>query len=598
MKIHNNMTNLEIVELLKAVASAYEIKDEEKNRFKIIAYNRAADAVEHLSSEAKDLWDEGKLEEIPGVGKSIANHLDEIFKKGKSTHFKKVMKGLPAATYDLISIPGIGPKTAEKLTKKFGKRIGKKTSIKDLERLAKKGEIAKLEGMGEDSQEAILKAIKDTKGKTKRLLLPYAQNTADEIIDWLQKSKDVKRSDTLGSLRRKASTVGDVDVAVASDNPSKVIKHFCSYPKKTRVLEKGKRDASIILPGGKQVDLKIQSPNSYGALLQHFTGSKHHNIALREYANKKGLSLSEYGIKKRKTKSKKTMKFSDEKSFYNYLKLKWIPPELREDNGEIEAAVNNNLPKLIKEKDVRADLQIHSDFDIETSHDVGESSMEAIIEKADSLGYEYIAFTEHNPSKSRHSKSQITDIIKRKKEKVDKLSEKLKKDNYSNIKRVFNSLEIDILPSGKLPVPMEGLRFLDFALVSIHSSFKKTRKQMTDRVISALSHEKVKIFAHPTARKLNTREGVELDWETIFDYCVNNDKWLEINADPMRLDLPDFLVKDAVTNNVILTLGTDAHHKDMLDNMKYGVYVARRGWAQKENVVNTKSLDEFEKLLK
>jgi DNA polymerase (family 10) len=292
------------------------------------------------------------------------------------------------------------------------------------------------------------------------------------------------------------------------------------------------------------------------------------------------------------------MKFSDEKSFYNYLKLKWIPPELREDNGEIEAAVNNNLPKLIKEKDVRADLQIHSDFDIETSHDVGESSMEAIIEKADSLGYEYIAFTEHNPSKSRHSKSQITDIIKRKKEKVDKLSEKLKKDNYSNIKRVFNSLEIDILPSGKLPVPMEGLRFLDFALVSIHSSFKKTRKQMTDRVISALSHEKVKIFAHPTARKLNTREGVELDWETIFDYCVNNDKWLEINADPMRLDLPDFLVKDAVTNNVILTLGTDAHHKDMLDNMKYGVYVARRGWAQKENVVNTKSLDEFEKLLK
>jgi DNA polymerase (family 10) len=590
MKLAKEVTNLEIAELLRAIAASYQLKGEEKNRFRIIAYQRAADAVEHASSELKDLWDEGKLEEVPGIGKSIAEHLDELFETGKSAHFEAVMKGLPPAMFKLMEVPGIGAKTAYKLVSEL-----KIASLRELERAAKEGKIAELEGFGGQSQADILKSIQETKGRTKRHLLPYASVIAEELIEWLKESSTIKKVDPLGSLRRKASTVGDIDIAVASESADKAIEHFISFPKKQRVLEKGDTTASIIVPGGVQVDLMVQPPESYGSLLQHFTGSKHHNIALREYALKKGLSLSEYGIRKRGTKGVK--KFATEESFYKSLGLAWIPPELREDSGEIEAAAANRLPELVELEEIRADLQIHSSFDIETSHDLGESTMQEVVEKADEMGYEYIAFTEHNPSKSKHNPQQITDLLKRKKEEVDKLNYSLTKNGFSRIKKVFNSLEIDIFPEGGLPVPQEGLATLDFALVSVHSSFRLNRDAMTKRVLMSLEHPKVKIFAHPTARKLNEREGIELNWQEVFEYCIKNKKWLEINADPARLDLPDFLVKEAVAAGVLLSLGTDAHHKDGLENMRYGVSVARRGWATKKDIVNTRSLQEFEKLL-
>ncbi|HJX45545.1 MAG TPA: PHP domain-containing protein, partial [Patescibacteria group bacterium] len=284
--------------------------------------------------------------------------------------------------------------------------------------------------------------------------------------------------------------------------------------------------------------------------------------------------------------------------------MEWIPPELREDTGELEASLKNQIPRLLESKDIKADLQIHSDFNVETSHDLGESTMEELVEKANNLGYEYIAFTEHNPSHSRHSENQIIDIIKRKKEAIEKLNYSLiqKKDNSvknvnNRIKKVFNSLEIDILPNGELAISDKALELLDFALVSIHSSFDQERNIATQRVLSALNHPKVKIFAHPTGRRLNEREGVEYDWLKIFDECKKRNIWLEINADPTRLDLPDFLVKEAIENNVKLTLGTDAHNFQCLDNMQYGIYVARRGWATKENLINYLTVDEFEKVI-
>lgn len=610
MKLGRNMTNLEIAELLRAVAAAYQLKDETKNRFRIIAYQRAADAVEHASSELKDLWDDGKLNEIPGIGVSIASHLDELFKVGKSKHFEKVMKGLPSAMFELMKVPGIGAKTALKLVRNLG--ISPKKPLEQLEKMAKEGKIESLEGMGKDSQEAILKSIKEIKGRTKRLLLPYAGQIAEEITLWLKKSGYVVRADALGSLRRNASTVGDVDIAAATNEPKKVIEHFTKYPKASRVLEKGVRTASIVVPGDKQVDLMVESPRAYGALLQHFTGSKHHNIALRELALKRGLSLSDYGIYV-KSKGKKVLKkIATEEDFYKFLDMDWIPPELREDSGEIEASLTKKLPTLVELSDIKSDLQIHSSFDIETSHDLGESSMESIVKKANQLKYEYIAFTEHNPSKSKHNEKQIISLIERKKKAVEKINYSIRNMNnkviqisktplrqgYEGLKKVFNSLEIDILPDGKLPVPQEALELLDFALVSIHSSFKLPKSEMTKRVLMALEHPKVKIFAHPTARKLNEREGVEIDWETVFEFCVKNDKWLEINAEPMRLDLPDILVKDAVKHGVKLSIGTDSHHVDAMDNMVYGVSVARRGWATKSDIVNTRSLQEFEKILK
>lgn len=605
MKIGKDLNNLQVAELLRAVAASYQIKDPEKNKFKIIAYSRAADAVEHLSSEAKDLYDEGKLDQIPGFGTSIASHLAEIFRTGHSKHFEEVMKGIPDAVFVLMSLPRIGPKTAISLVRNLNLELSK-DPISDLEKKALQGKVALIEGFGEESQKDILEAILEFKGRERRMLLPYATRLAENILEWLRESKYVMHLDVLGSLRRQVSTIGDIDIAASSKKPLKVISHFTSYPKKVRVVEEGQKTASILLPSDVQVDLMVVDPSSYGSLLQHFTGSKHHNIALREYALKRGLSLSEYGIKIKESNT--LVKFADEKSFYNFLGLDFIPPELREDTGEILAAQDHKLPDLISLSDIKSDLQIHSDFDVETSHDLGESSMEEIVKKASELNYEYIAFTEHNPSRSRHSKIQILDILKRKREKVISLNEKLdsikEQLNYSmngnkilGVKKVFNSLEIDILPDDRLSIPDEALDLLDFALVSIHSSFRQSKEEVTQRIISALSYPKVKILAHPTARKINEREGVDADWVKIFDFCVKNDKWVEINADPMRLDLPDFLVREALNLGVKFTLGTDSHHKDSLDNMQWGVSVARRGWASKKDIINCLDLGDFEKRL-
>src|SRR4030042_588632 len=550
MKANRDMTNVEIAELLRSVAAAYKIKEVEKSKFKIIAYERAADAIEHLSSEAKDLWEDAKLDDVSGIGTSISQHLGEIFSKGKSKHFEYILSKIPPAVFELLPIEGIGPKTSFKLVKELN--LKSPNAIKKLQKMCEAGYVSKLDGFGEESEKEIIRSIKEISGREKRHLLSYAENLSEEVISWMEKNKFVVNVNALGSLRRKVSTVGDIDISVASHNAKEVIEYFTKYPKLNRFLEKGKRTASIILPGNIQVDLMVQEPESYGSLLQHFTGSKHHNIALREYALTKGLSLSEYGItEKLKNKKYRKYNFSSEEDFY-----------------------------------------------IETSHDLGESSMIEIAKKAELLGYEYIAFTEHNPSQSGHSEKNIMDILKRKGESVDKINYFINKSNFKRLKKVFNSLEIDILPNGKLPISEESLGILDFSIVSIHSSFRQERRKMTQRILTALSYPKVKIFAHPTARKLNEREGIELEWDRIFEYCKNNNIWIEINADPMRMDLPDYLVKEAVKNNIKLTLGTDSHHKDHMNNMKYGIYVARRGWAEKKDIINTNGLDEFEMMIK
>lgn len=599
MKPKKVWTNPEIAELLRAVGAAYQLKDPARNKFKIIAYQRAADAVEHATSELKDLWDDGKLKDVPGIGPSIAQHLDELFRAGESKHFDEVMKGLPPGMFDLMKVSGIGAKRAFRFAKELGV-----SSLKDLEKAAKTGKIAKLEGFGEQSEKDIAKSLAETKERVVRNLLPHAAIIANDVMEWMIKDKNVKKIDPLGSLRRQAATIGDIDLSVATTEPQEVLEHFTKYPKASRVIEKGTISSSIIVPGGIQVDLMVQPPEAYGSLLQHFTGSKHHNVALREFALKKGLSLSEKGIKDLKTG--KVMKFSDEHEFYKYLGLSYIPPEMREDTGEIDAAKENKIPRLVEIKDIKADLQIHSSYDVETSHDVGDMTMEEIMRAADEHGYEYVAFTEHNPSQAKHSDKQVVEILKRKREKVDKINFAIQngKINYSignmkfkRLQKVFNSLEIDILPNGKLPVPEAGLLTLDFALVSIHSSFRLDRSIQTKRVLTALENPKVQIFAHPTGRKLNEREGADLNWPEIFEFALKRGKWIEINADPNRLDLPDSLVREGVKRGIKFSLGTDTHHKDGLNNMGFGVSVARRGWCEARDIVNTRSLKEFEKLL-
>jgi len=592
-------TNKEIAKILKAVAAAYEVKKGDK--FKIMAYDRASTSVEHATSEIKDLWDDGKLNELPGIGAAIASHLDELFRTGRVRHFEEVMKGLPPAMFEFLSIPGIGAKTAYKLCQKL-KIKNPKTALKELERAAKLGKIRIIEGFGEESEKKILEAIEAFKKgqiKERRMVLPYADTIAQEIVSYLLNCKAVKRVDTLGSLKRMVSTIGDIDIAVATESPQEVINWFLKYPKIKKVIEKGPTGASIFLENGRQVDLRIGKPEAYGAMLQYFIGSKHHNIHLRELALKKGFSLSEYGIRPLKFKKdkQKILEFEKEEDFYHFLGLDWIPPELREDSGEIEAALNHTLPNLLKIDDIKGDLHIHSNFPIETSHDQGTASMEEVIRKGEELGYEYIGFTEHNPSISKHKPKEIIEILKRKKEEIDKI-------NYSNEKRVrnipikaLNGLEIDIKPNGTLGIPEEGLKLLDYAIVSVHTSFKMNREEMTKRILSALEHSKVKILGHPTGRKLNEREGYELDWEKVFDFCLKKGKWLEINAWPDRLDLPDVLVREAVKRKVKMVICTDSHSLEHLNLIRYGVAVARRGWAEKNDIINTLPYKEFKKLL-
>ncbi len=585
------MSNQEIAKILRNVAAAYSIKDDRKFRFQILAYQKAADTIGHLNTEISEYYKSNNLDSLPGIGASIKSHIEELFKKGKVSHFEWVLKGIPQAVFPLLDIPSFGPKRAYILTKSF-KLNNPQTVIDDLEKAAKKGKIADLPGFGEKSQSDILKVIEEFRrgaGKTTRMVLPYAQDVADKLVSYLKQLKDVKRVEPLGSLRRKAATIGDIDLAVASNHPKAVIDYFVSYPYLERVIEKGDVSASILVSGGRQIDLMIQAPESFGSLLQHFTGSKNHNVRLREYALKKNLSLSEYGIKDKKSK---IQKFGTEEKFYQAIGLQWIPPELREDTGEVELAAKHSLPTLIELENLKGDLHIHSNYPIEPSHDLGFSSMEEMLKKAKDLGYEYLGFSEHNSSVSKHTNRRIYEILKKRDENIEQIKSSIKGV------RIFKLLEIDILPNGELAIDNDSLNLLDGSIVSIHSVFSMDKEKMTERVINGLSHKKAKILAHPTGRMLNTRPGYELDWDQIFGFCKKYNKALEINAWPDRLDLADVIIRMAVENNVKMVINTDSHRVEQMDMAKYGVAMARRGWAKKSDILNTLGYNDFSNWLK
>ena len=586
------MTNDQISKLLRNIAAAYTIKNEKKFRFQIIAYQKASDTIANLTSETQDFYKESKLDVLPGIGTSIREHLIELFKKGHVKHFDWALKDIPESVFALLDIPGFGPKKAYRLVKEFNFR-NPKTVISDIERVAKQGKIARLLGFGEKSEKDILRSISEFKlgkGKTTRMVLPYAFDIAQKLVEYLKTFKEVKKAEPLGSLRRKMATVGDIDIAVSSNNPRSVIFHFISYPHKERVIEKGDITASMLVSGGRQIDLMVQPPDAFGSLLQHFTGSKNHNIALREYAVKKGLSLSEYGIRVGKTK--KLQKFNTEEKFYNFLRMEWIPPEIRENTGEIELAISHRLPKLVELEDIKGDLHIHSSFPIEPSHDLGNNSIEEMIIRAEELSYEYVGFSEHNPSISKHTNNQIYTLVSKRNENIEQIK------SITKSVRIFKVLEVDILPNGKLAIDNKTLDILDGIIVSIHSVFKMGKKDMTKRVISGLSHKKAKILAHPTGRMLNERGGYELDFQKIFEFCVKNNKALEINSWPARLDLPDDLIRQAIEEGVRLIINTDSHSTLEMNLMKYGVAMARRGWAGKSDILNTLGYNEFAKWLR
>ena len=594
------MTNLEIVRQLRNVASAYQILNE--NRFKIIAYERAADSIEHLTSEAKDFWDDGKLKAMPGIGEAIAGHLDELFRTGRVKHWESVMKKVPEAVFPLLSVPGIGPKKAYKLVKEL-KLKRAKTAVRDLEKAAKEGTIEPIEGFGKRSQDVIYEGIGTYKKgavKENRMPLPIADSIAQAVLTYLRKLRSVVRADALGSLRRGVSTIGDIDIAASTVKPEETVSYFLKYPHE-KIIEKGPSGATLLLTNGRQVDLRVQKPEAYGAMLQYFTGSKNHNIKLRSYALERGLSLSEHGIKE--VKSGRMRSFQTEEAFYKKLGLSFIPPELREDKGEIEAAQAGKLPQVVVLDDIRGDLHIHTSYDLKSSHDVGVHSLEDHLDKAVALGYEYIGISDHNPRVTNHSVQQIVDIMKRRKEYYEHyysswIKKVSKNKASSRVVSLFIMCEVDILFDGRLALPKEAFPYVDAVIVSIHSAFNQERKIVTDRIIKAIqSHPKVRILGHPTGRLLGSREGVDADWEEVFSVAKKRDIALEINAHPKRLDLPDSLVYDAVKKGMKFCINTDSHEIAVMDYVRYGVLVARRGWAQKRDIVNTLGYNEFKKWL-
>lgn len=589
-----NMTNQEIAQLLRKISAAYLVLGE--NRFKIIAYDRAADSVEHETHDLKEYWKKGTLDDVPGIGSSISSNLDELFRTGTVKHFNEILSRVPGSMFPLLLVPGVGPKKAYRLVTELGLKH-EKSIINDLEKAAKGHKIASLEGFGEKSEEDILASIaiyRRGQIKENRMPLPVADAVAQDVIGHLKKNKHVKQIDVLGSLRRQVSTIGDIDLAVATEEPENVIEHFLTYEHQ-KITEKGPTGATLLLHNGRQVDLRVQTPGKYGAMLQYFTGSKNHNIRLREYALSKGLSLNEYGIKHVKTQ--KTSSYGTEEAFYHALGLAWIPPEIREDRGELEASIHKKLPNLPELSDIKGDLHMHTSYFFETSHDIGKNSLAEHLDAARDLDYQYIGISDHNPSITNHTDAQIADIMKRRKEHYDKAAQAWAAKSHKKI-GVFVMCEVDILPDGRLALPDAAFDYVDAVVVSLHSSFTQDRDTVTRRIVKALSHHpKVRIWGHPTGRLLGSREGVNADWEEVFAVAKKHDIALEINAYPERLDLPDPLVYDAVKAGIKFTIDTDSHAVQHMSLMRYGVSVARRGWAQKDDIRNTMGYNDFKNWL-
>lgn len=586
------ITNQQIAKILRRVAAVFEIKD--NDFFRAHAYQNAANALENLTISARDLWEQGKLTEIPGVGPNIEGHLEELFKTGKVRHFDSEMKRVPGGMFALLDIRGVGPKTAYKLAIKF-KLNDEKTALKKVKQLISAGKLSTLPGFGEKRERQIQTSIESQFVKEERLLLSEALRFSQDFLDYLKTIPNVISAEPLGSARRRVATVGDIDLAICTDKPKMVMEAVLKYREINKVISSGESVSRVQLKSGHEIDIKLSPPSEWGSLLQHYTGSKLHNILLRSLALERQLSLSEHGIKNQKTGI--VYKAKTEKAFYEHIGLPYIPPELREGEEELELAKKNQIPKLIDLPDLKGDLHLHSDFVFETSHDLGQSSLKELLDKGRKLGYEYLGLSDHNPKFKELDIAHKKIILQKRRNKLITQYHEYENDVKTRVPKILIGLEIDIRKDGDLALQNELLNELDYAIVSIHSGFDLTKDENTLRIIKALSHPKAIILGHPTGRMLNQRDSIEADWVRIINFCKENKKILEVNAAPSRLDLPDDLIKIAVRSGVKLCINTDSHDVSHMDFMKFGVWTARRGWATKNDIVNTYSYKDLQSVL-
>ena len=551
-----------------------EFIEMDKASFISIAYNRASRILESLENDIEEIYKKGGVEElkkISGIGKGIAEKIEEYIKTGKIKRYQDLKKKCPVDLENLTAVEGLGSKKIKVLYKELNIR-----NLKDLEKAAKAGKIEELDNFGKKSEQNILQAIKFVKAGDNKFLLGKAIPIVKEIINNLKKLPEVSNISSAGSVRRMKEVIGDVDILVVSSKPKKVIDFFVKMPRVVKIWAQGSTKSSVRLRNGLDCDLRIVKKESFGSALQYFTGSKEHNISTRLIAKKKGLKLNEYGV----YKNDKRIAGKNEKEVYQAIGLKYIEPELRSNTGEIEASLNDKLPKLIRYNDIKGDTHCHSNWSD------GSDSIEQIVKAAKKIGYEYIAITDHagflKIANALDEKRLLKQIFE-----IDRINKKL-----SGIK-IIKGAEVDIKVDGSMAIKDEVLAKLDFVYGAIHSSFKMNKNDMTNRLIRAIENPNIDAIAHPTGRIIQKREEYKIDFDKIFKVAKKTKTALEINAHYNRLDLKDSYIRQAKENGVKIVIGTDAHSLDNLSMMKFGVAQARRGWAEKKDILNTRSYKEF-----
>jgi DNA polymerase (family 10) len=566
------MKNADIARVFQDMADLLELKGE--NKFKIRAYERAARAIEYLPKEIEFMLEEGEdLQTIPGVGEAIAKKSIELVNTGKLRAYEELKSEFPEGVTRLLEIPGVGPKTANKLSTELNIQ-----SVDELEKAIKDGRVAKLFRLGDKTAENILQQIQAVRRKDQRIPIGAALPIVDEVLDALRTLPGVKNLTAAGSLRRFRETVGDIDLMGTADDPEQVINAFVNLPQIREVVAKGPTKATVILPGGLQADLRMVEHDSFGSLLQYFTGSKQHNITLRTREQKRGLKLSEYGITDDKTN--KLEKFATEEAFYRRLGLQYIPPEMREDQGEIELAEKGEIPQLIELSDIKGDIHVHTDWSD------GQDSIEDMAKAAKALGYNYLAITDHSAGRGiAHGLTE--ERLRQQIAEIKRLNQQLKGI------RIFTGTEVDIRADGSIDLPQKLLADLDVVIAAIHSAMNQSQEQITKRIIGAIENPHIDIIAHPTCRLLGEREPVAIDLEAVFRAAIKYNKALEINAMPSRLDLKDIHIYRARELGVKLIMGTDSHSTAHLELMRFGVGIARRGWCQSKDILNTRPTKEM-----
>lgn len=566
------MNNRQLAAVFQTIADLMTIKGE--STYRTLAYQRAAESILDLGRDVREYWENGQLQDIPGVGEAISAKIDELLRTGELEFLNKLTAEIPIGLVEVLKVGDVGPKKAALFWQELNI-----TTVEGLEQAAKAGKLRQLKGMGEKSENRILESIEALKRRaTDRISIGSALPIAERLLAYIRLQPAVERAEIGGSLRRFRETIGDIDIMVASSEPGAVMEAFLEGPSVSRVKSSGDTKASVELVDGTAVQVWVHPPERFGSALQYATGSQSHNVRLRELALKQGISLSEHGFKR---EDGSEILCRDETKVYEQLGLPWIPPEMREDRGEIQAAQADGLPALIELSDLKGDLQSHSDWSD------GSCTLLEMAQGARAAGLEYLVITDHSRSLGVANGLSI-ERVSQQKQAIGEVQLELG-DTF----RLLAGIETEILADGTLDYPDEVLAQFDIVLASLHTSLRQDGARITERLLTAIRNPHVDIIGHPTGRLIGSRDPADLDMESIFKAASEHQVILEINANPERLDLKDVHARRAVECGVMLAINSDAHHPDHFELLRYGIGAARRAWVRADQVINTRPVDAF-----